>query len=80
MKTKNVFLTACVSTMLILSNQTSNELGALKGASNTESIRIAKPSTFCFSAYKVVKTKKYGKLKCSPYPRPGGIVWIWTRI
>ena len=40
----------------------------------------AKPTTFCFDAFKVVKTKKYGKLKCLAYRTPRGMVWIWTRV
>jgi hypothetical protein len=52
-------------------------------SSSTHAIAIvpkAKPNSFCFSAYKVVKTKAYGKLKCMAYRTPRGIVWIWTRI
>ena len=41
---------------------------------------VAKPSTFCFNPMKVVKTKKYGKLKCLAYRTPRGMVWVWTRV
>jgi hypothetical protein len=43
-------------------------------------VKTTKPSTFCFDAFKVVKTSKYGKLKCLAYRTPRGMVWIWTRV
>ena len=80
MKLKSLLVTAPLLAVMFIGNQSHSGLAALEGDSITGSIRYAKPATFCFSAYKVVKTKKYGKLKCSPYPTPRGVVWMWTRI